>query len=181
MFNFVTKKCSYEFCRQARDASNSAAQQLNVRVQGILARIAISVFSKYFEHADCDMILAFLAFTLVYASCDPINLAAERMTICTRIENITLMDMSGLLSSLEKFTIDLAEKQANGTALKDSTAIKFAVNAVDNGNDTITERNLHAASWNMTCNMSSYSSPHFNKIRHIPLPPLPPHHHVAKP
>ena len=67
------------------------------------------------------MILAFLAFTLVYASCDPINLAAERMTICTRIENITLMDLSGLLSSLEKFTIDLAEKQANETTLNDST------------------------------------------------------------
>ena len=106
------------------------------------------------------MILAFLAFTLVYASCDPINLAAERMTICTRIENITLMDLSGLLSSLEKFTIDLAEKQANGTALKDSTAIKFAVNAVDNGNDTITQMDLRAASWNMTCNMSSFSFLH---------------------
>ena len=89
------------------------------------------------------MILAFLVFTLVYASCDPINPAAERMTICTRIENITLMDLthlSGLLSSLEKFTIDLAERQANETALKDSTEINFAVDALDNGNDTTTQK-----------------------------------------
>ena len=86
------------------------------------------------------MILAFLAFTLVYASCVPINPAAERMTTCTRIENITLMDLGGLLSSLEKFTIDLAERQANETALKDSTEINFAVDALDNGNDTTTQK-----------------------------------------
>ena len=106
------------------------------------------------------MILALLAFTLVCASCDPINHAAELAT-CTRIENITLMGMSGLLSSLEKFTNDLAEKQANETAVKESTEINFAGDAVDNGNDTITERNLHAASGNMTCNMSFFFPPFF--------------------
>ena len=81
------------------------------------------------------MILALLAFTLICASCDPINHAAELAT-CTRIENITLMDMSGLLSSLEKFTNDLAEKQSNETVVKESTENNFAVDAVDNGNDT---------------------------------------------
>ena len=133
-------------------------------------------FSKFCEHADCDMILAFLAFSLVYASCDPINHAAELAT-CTRIENITLMDMSGLLSSLEKFTNDLAEKQSNETVVKESTENNFAVDAVDNGNDTITERIPHAASGNMTCNMSSYSyfhstrsdTPHYHHYLTLPL------------
>ena len=45
-----------------------------------------------------------------------------------------MMGMSGLLSSLEKFTNDLAEKQANETVLKDSTEVNFAGDAVDNGN-----------------------------------------------
>ena len=122
------------------------------------------------------MILALLAFTLICASCDPINHAAELAT-CTRIENITLMDMSGLLSSLEKFTNDLAEKQANETVVKESTENIFAVDAANNGNDTITEKNSHAASGNMTCNISSYSyfhstrsdTPHYHHYLTLPL------------
>ena len=133
-------------------------------------------FSKFCEHADCDMILALLAFTLICASCDPINHAAELAT-CTRIENITLMDMSGLLSSLEKFTNDLAEKQANETVVKESTENIFAVDAANDGNDTITEKNSHAASGNMTCNVSAYSyfhstrsdTPHYHHYLTLPL------------
>ena len=76
------------------------------------------------------MISAYLIFILVCTACDPIFPAAERITTSTSIENVELIDFSGLLSSLEKLITDLAEKRAMETVAMNSSMTNNADPAV---------------------------------------------------